>query len=74
MMVLDLSAILEQADELSAQIQFCEVMAQKTAKHDRDISQMYQSIAGTLRKLEAPGTLTTSHHDSVSLQISEPKT
>jgi hypothetical protein len=62
-MTIDLSALLEQADQLDAQINFCEVMAAKTASHDRDISQMYQSIAGTLRKLNAPATLTTITHD-----------
>lgn len=70
MMGIDLSQILNQSDELDAQIKFCEVMAQKTARHDRDISQMYQSITETLKKLEAPEPLTTSQHDPIPQSIS----
>jgi hypothetical protein len=54
MMVIDIFSLLEQSEQLSAQIQFCDMMAQKFAVHDRDVSKMYQSIAETLRKLESP--------------------
>ncbi len=54
MMVIDLFSLLEQSEQLNAQIQFCEMMAQKFAPHDRDVSKMYQSIVETLRTLEAP--------------------
>lgn len=70
-MIIDISQLLEQADQLSAQIHFCEVMATKTLSHDRDISQMYQSIAETLRKLESPSPLTTSQHDPVNQSFSD---
>ncbi len=62
-MIIDISQLLEQADQLTAQIRFCEIMAVNTASHDRDISQMYQSIAETLRKLESPSPLTDRQHD-----------
>jgi hypothetical protein len=60
MMVIDIFSLLEQSEQLSAQIQFCEVMAQKFAQHDRDVSKMYQSIAETLRKLESPVSQNTT--------------
>lgn len=63
MMVLDLSSLLKQSQELQSQIDFCDLMAQKFASHDRDVSTMYQSIATTLRNLETPSSQTTTTDD-----------
>ena len=68
MMVLDLSSLLKQSQELQSQIDFCDLMAQKFAGHDRDVSTMYQSIATTLRNLETPSSQTTSTDDRETYQ------
>lgn len=70
MMILDLSQLLDDSKELDSQIKFCDLMAKKTAPHDRDISQMYQSITETLKKLEAPEPLTTRQHDPIFHSLS----
>ena len=64
--------LLDQSDQLSAQIQFCDEMALNFAIHDRDISKMYQSISQSLRSLDR-STLFTTDPDERANYDTNPK-